>query len=622
MKVIHRLGLLSTLLIIGSPSALALPGEAFIREGSAFSLIEEDLKADRLSPHEARMQRFYGVFRPDLLAPAYAAAPTDDTPSCATGLLADLRAHWTDLSGSERHLVELASSPIYRQWLQQGGISWEEGDVYAAQDQERSTCLSPSTVFEQGGPYDYTKDSEYFSIRYSLDDDVSHAKVEDLSQWFGEALTVEHEEMGFYLPSGLLNYQMLVMIERLPSDNTGGFTSYAPCGFSGYMAFVVVNSAWFDSNEHLKSVAAHELFHGVQIEYSASEMWANQESPNRWWIEASAVYMETEVHPDLYNSQASQAFRWISAPHRSLQTYDSSGYQYGTYLFPASAREGLGTTLWFNELWDQIYDREGYDLIEEFDSLFANYESSFGEQWGRFLEVAATGEWDFNPYLPGIGELSDMQGGWAENSTTAEHDEHDFPVAESVNSSSGLDRPEYLGANYIYFDGDGLDDDLGLIVRFDGAGEKSGTELEWEVRLVAERNGDVKLTHDLELTPQRDDDGVLDKWTGEVLLNDFGEDFDGVYLIASPTTNFGDGGVSWGYEAELTSSRGDGSFQTSWEAEADDDDDDGTPTGCACESTGPVGGTAGLRLSLLFALGLSMLASGRRRRRASSVFSS
>jgi hypothetical protein len=106
------------------------------------------------------------------------------------------------------------------------------------------------------------------------------------------------------------------------------------------------------------------------------------------------------------------------------------------------------------------------------------------------------------------------------------------------------------------------------------------------------------------------------------LLNDFGEDFDGVYLIASPTADFGDGGVSWGYEAELTNSRADGSFQTSWESEEGNDDDDGTPTGCRCESVGPVGGTAGLSLSLGFALGLSMLASGRRRRRASFVFSS
>ena len=72
------------------------------------------------------------------------ATPRDDAPSCATGLLADLRAHWEQLSGAERHLVELASSPIYRHWLSQGGISWEQGDVYSAQAEERSTCISPS----------------------------------------------------------------------------------------------------------------------------------------------------------------------------------------------------------------------------------------------------------------------------------------------------------------------------------------------------------------------------------------------------------------------------------------------------------------------------------------------
>ena len=612
------------LLVTALPSALALPGEAFVREGSAFSLIEADLNSGQLSSHEARMQRFYGVFRPDLLGSSYADAPRDDAPSCATGLLADLRAHWEHLSGAERHLVDLASSPIYRHWLSQGGISWEQGDVYSAQAEERSTCITPSEAFSQGGPYDHTEDSANFSIRYNLDDDVTHSKVQNLAGWFEEAVTVEHEDMGFYLPNGLLNYEMLVMVERLPSDSTGGFTSYAPCGFSGYMAFVVVNSAWFESNEHLKSVAAHEFFHGIQIEYAAAEMWTNQESPNRWWIEASAVYMETEVHPELYNSQLSQAMRWLQDPSRSLQTHDSSGYQYGTYVLPASIREGLGTTLWFNELWDQIFDRSGYDLIEEFDSLFGDYDSSFSEQWGRFLEVAATGEWEFNPYLPGLTELDQLGNGWLEDGTTAQHDEGDFPVSESVNSSSGMARPEYLGANYVYFDGDGLDDDLGLIVRFDGTGQSGGDPVEWMVRLVAERNGEMRLTHELYLEEHHEASGAVEQWTGEVLLNDFGEDFDGLYLIVSPTTNFGEGGVTWSYEAELTNSRADGSFQTSWEADDIGDDDDDR-TACACENSGsgPLqSGNPGFSLSLV--VGLSLLASTRRRRRrrASSGFSS
>lgn len=611
--------LASILLLTALPSALALPGEAFIREGSAFSLIAADLDSGELSPHEARMQSFYGVFRPDLLDADYANAPRDDTPSCATGLLADIRAHWAQLSGSEQHLVEFASSPIYRHWLKQGGISWEQGDVYSAQAEERSTCITPSEAFGQGGPYDYSEDSENFSIRYNLDDDVNQTKINDLSGWFEEALTVEHQDMGFYLPNELLNYQMLVMIERLPSDSTGGFTSYAPCGLSGYMAFVVVNSAWFDSDEHLKSVAAHEFFHGIQIEYAAGEMWSNQESPNRWWVEASAVYVETEVHPDLYNSQASQGLRWLQDPSRSLQTHDNSGYQYGTYLFAASAREGLGTTLWFNELWDQIFGRSGYDLIEEFDSLFGDYESTFADQWGRFLEVAATGEWEFNPYLPGLAELDDL-GGWLEDGTTAQHDEDDFPVSESVNSASGRARPEYLGANYVYFDGDGLDDDVGLIVRFDGSGQSGGNEVEWMVRLVAERNGESRLTHALDLQEHLEASGAVDQWTGQVLLNDFGEDFDGLYLIVSPTTNFGDGGATWSYEAELTNSRADGSFQTSWETADGDDDDDGG-TGCACESGRPNHQAGERRSKWSFVLGLSLLAFTRRSRKASSTFS-
>ena len=585
MKSFLHLVFAATFFLSAVPLADALPTSPFVRDGSLFSLIDSAQREGVVTHHEARMQRFYGVFHPELLGPQWADAPRDDAPSCATALLADLRAHWDELEPSERHLVEFASSPLYRMWLEQGGISWEQGDVYAAQEEERQTCMSPSEAFSQGGPYEHSEESEYFSIRYNLSSDVSHAKIDDLSEHFAESLDIEHNQMGFYLPNGLLNYQMLVMIEQLPSESTGGFTSYAPCGLSGYMAFVVINSQWFDDNERLKSVAAHEFFHGIQIEYAAQEMWSNQESHNRWWIEASAVYMETEVYPTLYNSQASQAFRWLMEPHRSLETHDNSGYQYGTYLLAASIREGLDDSLWFNELWDQIFGRSGYDLTEEFDELFADYDSSFEEQWGRFIEVAATGEWDFNSYLPGVGELEELGWGNLGNSTIAEHDEDDYPVSESINSSSGLDRPEYLGVNYVYFSGEGLDDDLGLIIRFDGTGEKSGTELTWEVRLVAERNGNSKLTHDMILEMEREDDGTLERWTGQVLLNDFGEDFDGVYLIASPTADFGSGGVTWGYEAEITHSRADGSFHDTWEEDTGigNGDDDDNRTGCACD---------------------------------------
>ena len=605
MNLPLRLALVLALSLGFTGNASALPSSPIVRDGSAFQLIDAAQRAGVLTAHEARMQTFYGLFYPERLDEAYRDAHQDDAPPCATGLLAEIRANWVDLDSSERHLVELATSPIYRQWLSNGGITWEEGDVFAAQDAERATCFSPSQVYSQGGPYNHISNSDNFSVHYNLDSDVSHDKVDDLLGWLEESYEIEHEEMGFYLPNGMLSNEMLVMIERLPSESTGGFTSYAQCGFSGYMAFVVINSQWFDSSESMKSVAAHEFFHGVQIEYAAAEMWANPNTPNRWWVEASAVYMETEVYPTLYNSQFSQAFRWITEPYRSLQSYDNSGYQYGTYVFAASVREGLDNTEWFKEIWLQIYERSGYDLIEEFDELFAEYDSSFEEQWGRFLEVAATGEYEFNEYLPGPGGVEEATNGWRPNSTTAEHEYDEYPVSEAVNSSSGLDRPEYLGVNYVHLEGEGLDDDLGLIIRFDGAGEKNGEDLSWEVRLIAHRNNNSKLTHKMQLSPVIDEDGAIEKWVGETLLNDFGEDFDGVYIAASPTSDFGSGGVTWGYEAELTDSRADGSFQDEWEDDSgDDDDDDNNVQGCACEATGPANSTAGSPAALALLLGL------------------
>ncbi|MEE2829612.1 MAG: hypothetical protein VX498_10520 [Myxococcota bacterium] len=585
-------------------TASALPESPVRDPESALTQIRADQAAGRLSEHEALMQRFYSVFRPDLLHPSYAERSREDVPACATTLLAELRSHWGELSGTERHRVELASSPLYRGWLQQGGISWEQGDVEAAQAAERATCFEPSEVFSDGGPYGNQHDTDNFSIRYNLGGEVSQTRINNLGNSLEEALQVEHVEMGFYLPNQMFTYPMLVMIERLPSEATGGFTSYAPCGFGGYMAFVVINDQWFADAERLQSVAAHEFFHGIQIEYALPEMWGNPDTPNRWWVEASAVYMETEVYPNLYGSQQSQALRWVLAPWRSLTTYDNSGYQYGTYVFAASMRQQLESTEWFHVLWDQIYDRQGYDLIEEFDVLLADYDSSFEEQWGAFMETAATGEYDFNQWLPGPAELEEVSNGFFDNTTTAEHDADDLPVSESVNSSSNLDRPEYLGVNYVWFDGRGLEDNLGLLIRFEGSGERNGVELAWEVRLVAGEEDEAEITHDLELTMHRDDDGVLDKWTGEILLNDFGEDFEGVFLIVSPTVNFGSNGATWSYEAELTPSQADGSF-TQYEApEDDEDDEDGLACTCSSGSAAHRGGAGALALLVLLLAGL------------------
>jgi hypothetical protein len=598
-------GLLLTLLVLAAAAPVAA-AEAPI---TALSAIAADKEAGLIDAHTARMQGFYSVFRPDLLAADYATLDRSDSPRCATDLVTEMRVHWDQMSPIEQHVVADATSPIYRSWVEQGGVSWIDGNPDAAMAEERSTCMAPEDALNGAGPYGGRLDTEHFAIFHNIGGVVTETKIEWLADWFEDALTIEHEQMGFYMPSNMFQYQLIVMVENLGSPYTGGFTSIAQCGVAGYMAYVVVNSQWFDDTGRLQSVAAHELFHAIQMEYAFEELFYG-ESRNRWWVEASAVFMETEVFDDLYNSQLSQGYRWYSEPWRSLETHDDTGFQYGTYLLAASARQSFDEADWFHELWDQIEGRTNYHLIDEFDELWSaeGRDSSFAQEWGRFIARAATGDFDFNPYMQ-------LEDGYIEVTVVADHDEDDLPLDERVNNDSNLDRPEYLGVNYVWIDSSGVPDNYGLIIGFDGNGQKSGEDLAWEVQLVAVEDDEEKHTHDLDLEAIYDSDDDLDAWVGEILLNDFGEDFDGVYIAVSPTSDYGDGVATWGYTARLTESTADGGFDPVPEEDEGDDDDDDGGQGCRQSSASVASQAQPGALVLLTLFGVAITAGRIRRRR-------
>ncbi|MCP4870274.1 MAG: hypothetical protein GY898_16335 [Proteobacteria bacterium] len=576
----NRIALFAALAALSIAPAVAHAGAA--------GAIEADRAAGLITDHEARMQTFAVVFAPERLAPEYAALDVDDAPPCATTLVNDLKLHWDELSPEERHAVADATDPFYRAAVADGGMSWLEGDP----TEERSTCYGPQNAWTQAGEYDYTEESDNFVLHYNLGGNVTEVKIDLLSGWFEDSLIVEHEEMGFYLPANMTVYQMLVIVETLGSPNTGGFTSAASCGLSGYMPYVVVNTAWFDDNERLQSVAAHEFFHGIQYEYAYEGLFMN-DTPNRWFIEASAVFMETEVYPTLYQSQFSQAARWFFEPYRSIQTYDNTGFQYGAYVFLASIRESVGEADWFHELWDQIEGRTGFDLIDEIDELMVTRETTFRRVYGDFVERGATGDFEFNPYIQLEDDFISVE-------LADEHDADDYPLFAEVNGESGLERPEYLGSNYVYLDGDDIADDQALWITFNGVGVKDGDALSWTVRLVAIKNDEPRATWSMTL--EQDE---FDWWFGQALLNDFGEDFDGVFIAASPTTGEFEGTANWIYTAHLVDTWGDGGFIEVPEALLNEPipDGDGCSSGCSAAANRPS-----------FLLLLPLLAGLRRRR--------
>jgi hypothetical protein len=601
----------------GTPLAAASPAPAAGR--SLFATLDAEVRGGRLSADAAAMQRFYGVFRPDLLDPAWAALSRDDAPRCATQLLTDLRVRWDRLSPSERHVVDLETSPFYRSWIAEGGLSWEQGDADLARTAGRNTCFTPEQALDEG-PFEETLASDHFVIHYDLGGDVTQPRINSLSGYFEESFDVETGELGFYQPENMDSYELLVVVDNFPSASTGGYTTVAYCGMTSYMPFIVVNSDWFPDAESLRAVAPHEFFHSIQMVYALEEMFFTQDSPNAWFIEGSAVYQETVVYPNLYNVQASQAFRWVSEPWRSLFTWDQGGFQYGTFLFPASIRHSLdGDSSWHRELWQKVYGRTGYDLRDEFDELLQERGTSFLEQYGLFIERAATMDFGFNQWLiPPLG-MDEASGGYYDDSVLEKHDEDEFPVDESVDGGSEHDdvRPEYLGTSFVWFDSDGIDDGTGVLFHFEGDADVQGEEVDWEVRFVAIEDDEAKDTHRLELSDKLNDDGELSRRVGEIVLNEFGNEYDGAMLVASPVSETDGQQASFWYEAELVDSvDGEGFSEVPPPEVADGGDDDGRGAGAGCR--GALSGAAPAR-SLPAGSGLLLgaaLAVRTRRRRA------
>ena len=580
--------LLPALSAAQTPDAVAL-ADAHGHRSAAADALAAAVADGSISAHEARMQRFYAGFQPDLLDPAFAGLAASSGPDCGTHLIADLRAHWDDVPATDKHLVELATSPIYRGWLAEGGPSWLEADVDAIRIQERSPCFNPATANSSLGPFSEETASEHFEMHWNPTSDVDQDDIDDLLQWFEESWQFQVVDRGFFQPHGLSQYEMLVVVEPLNSPGIGAYATIASCGGSptGFMTYIVVNDWSFRDREWLKSVAPHEFFHGVQIVYGLDEYWAG-DSDNRWLIEASATYMQRVVYPDILGVEVQQTFRWASEPHRSLQTADDTGLQYGLAIFLMSLEHSTETNAWHQALWDLVYDRSGYDLKEELDEVLAEYGTDFLTEWRTFMIRGAVGPMLDNPYLITPITIEDRTNGQYPNQTVGEWDGRDYPIEEDVNSASGHERPEHLGINYVLFEGDRIDDDIGAVVTFRGDGEKNGDQVEWFVEMAAVYNDEIKFTHSMELT--REDDDVV----GEVLVNEIGEDFDYVVMAVSPVTDFGDGPISWSYTAELVDATDNGGFAP---VPPDAPDDGGE--GCAACGSSVAGSTSPTWLALL-----------------------
>lgn len=530
--------------------------------------------ASARSPISERLQEFDVLFEGE---------GTGGTPRCASSLLLELKARWDELSRAERHRVELRTNPHYRAWIADGGLSWLDGDPAAAM-QGRDTCFSPQAIDNGYGPYGTVDNSDHFRMHWSAGGGVSQNRADRLLEWFEESYEIETGDLGFSEPNLADTYQINVMVENLGGSGVGAYTSYFGCG-SQYMPFIVVNSQWFEDLQILQSTAPHELFHAIQIVYGLDEFFFNQ-GRNEWWIEATAVYTETVVYPDLWEPEVGQGLRWAAEPYRSLETADDGGFQYGLWVFPKSVERSVETPEWYVDVWEGVEGRTGFELRDEFDDVLEGYGTDFEAEWRNFVRRGATMDYDWNPWLLGPFELEPY--GYDDGGETVDPD--DLPMLEAIDEDF---EPEYLGVSYLRVPSDGIDDGEALRIRVRPDASEDGDEVRWVAGAVAYVEDDSgfggttlepEAEHDFEFLPVEDDSGEVVEWFGEVVLNSFGDDYDGVILGVSPITDFGNGTMRWHYDLEIVPNVEDEGFSAAVEEGDDDDDDGGSSNGQGCAS--------------------------------------
>lgn len=214
--------------------------------------------------------------------------------------------------------------------------------------------------------------------------------------------------------------------------------------------------------DNIKNTTAHEFFHAVHFGYNPFH--TDTSNQNRWWAEASAVWMENRVHPQLrgyidytYHSNGYELLGWFADPERSMTNF-SGLHPYGSSIFARFLEERTGSSTVIRKVWYRLsrYEKDlgqpgavinaiNKVLVAQdkgtFNTLFANFISrnfnmaGYRDRTYIKAKKAAVALWKTYPY-----DIYVMN----------QNPYNNYPVSKSFKSSY-LPLPQYLGSNYHVF---------------------------------------------------------------------------------------------------------------------------------------------------------------------------
>lgn len=265
---------------------------------------------------------------------------------------------------------------------------------------------------------EYTYGTAHFLIHYT-DTGIDAVPLADANQngvpdWIEDVGTameriwrVQVEHLGWPAPlpdrgeGGDTRFDVYMM--ELFSKNLAGYVS-PDGGFVGdnpntprretqaAFGYMVLENDFLDPNppaglvvwppdEWMRIVAAHEFNHMLQIAINGIH-------PMRWWYEATANWMETQVFPDIRDNLVS-AEAVFKSPDTCMLRYggvnrvENGLHWYGMWVFNQMLSETYGADI-VRDIWFRMADTAGFG---PFDDAFAERGTAFEDELRRFARA-------------------------------------------------------------------------------------------------------------------------------------------------------------------------------------------------------------------------------------------
>ncbi len=468
---------------------------------------------------------------------------------CATPLVLALEQHWDHLPTAERARATAVLAPFKADLFDPLPVNRAGGAPPPASD----TCW--------GQQADNRVVGEHFVVEY--EDGVDADDVDAFLTALEYSWTKEVDELEWNEPEGTDQYLMLAYVQN---QNTGGaYTTVERCG-SVYMPYIVAGKDSWRDPYWGDTMAAHEFNHAIQYSYGYS--------PEFWWWEATATYIEDYVYPNV-NYWSAYVTGYTDHPEIAFAAYGQDDYDVFYHMY--------GMAIWAFYL-DNYHG--GHDTVQS--------------TWKNASKVSGTYTYGGNDMVDDLGlDWDEAYLDFSARNTVMDYEQQryfsDIELVDTIRSlpytaESGRDAPQGYGQNYFKVAADAGGGDL--VVSF-----QTEERADFAVQIVAADTAVLRSEY------------AIVEEEGEVRLDNFGET--DAWIIISPL-KYTDNDTEYAYTFTASLER-TGNNPGDTGSEGDDtgtdgnvdggDDDDGGIAGpaCACNAGGQALPALGAAAALLVA---------------------